>query len=68
MRENLGEISDKTLTMQLREMEEDQLLIRIVHPEVPPKVEYKLTDLGKSLETVFLALDNWGKNYIQQRK
>jgi DNA-binding HxlR family transcriptional regulator len=67
LREKLNEISDKTLTMQLREMEEDHLLIRIVHPEIPPKVEYKLTDLGKSLETVFLALDNWGKSYINQR-
>lgn len=63
----LHEISDKTLTVQLREMEEDNLLIRIVYPEVPPKVEYKLTDLGKSLESVFKALDDWGKEYIKNR-
>jgi len=67
LREKLGEISDKTLSAQLREMEEDQLLIRIVHPEVPPKVEYQLAELGKSLESVFLALDNWGKSYIKNR-
>lgn len=67
LRQSIGDISDKTLTAQLREMEQDNLLTRIVYPEVPPRVEYQLTDLGKSLESVFSALDAWGKNYISNR-
>ncbi|MGS2738927.1 winged helix-turn-helix transcriptional regulator [Sinomicrobium sp. M5D2P17] len=60
-------ISDKTLSAQLREMEEDHLLAREVFPVVPPKVEYRLTDMGRSLESIFVALEEWGKNYIRQR-
>lgn len=67
IRDAIGNISEKTLTAQLREMEEDGLLIRNVYPQVPPKVEYSLTELGRSLETVFLVLDNWGKDYIRNR-
>lgn len=63
----LNPISDKTLTVQLREMEEDNLLIRETFPLVPPRVEYRLTELGKSLEGIFVALDEWGKNFIDQR-
>ncbi|CAM3755379.1 MULTISPECIES: winged helix-turn-helix transcriptional regulator [Sphingobacterium] len=67
IKDRLDPISDKTLTAQLREMEEDSLIIREVFPVVPPKVEYQLTDLGKSLEEIFLALEKWGKTYINQR-
>ncbi|MGE8426960.1 MAG: winged helix-turn-helix transcriptional regulator [Sphingobacterium sp.] len=67
IKEQLDPISDKTLTAQLREMEEDNLIIRQVFPVIPPKVEYQLTDLGKSLEEIFLALEKWGKTYINQR-
>ena len=63
----LTDISEKTLTAQLREMEKDGILARIVFPEVPPRVEYQLTDLGHSLDHVFLSLENWGKEYIRQR-
>jgi DNA-binding HxlR family transcriptional regulator len=48
-------------------MEADGLLTRHVYPQVPPRVEYSLTELGKSLESVFEALDVWGKNYINER-
>jgi DNA-binding HxlR family transcriptional regulator len=64
----IPQMSDKTLTAQLKEMEADGLLIRQVYPEVPPKVEYRLTPLGRSLESVFTALDHWGKAYLDQRK
>jgi len=67
LRQFLEQISDKTLTAQLREMEQDGLLTRIVYPEIPPRVEYELTELGVQLEPVFFALDNWGKAYIQNK-
>lgn len=63
----ISQISDKTLTAQLKEMEADGLLIRQVYPEVPPKVEYRLTALGKSLADVFTSLDNWGRKYLDGR-
>jgi DNA-binding HxlR family transcriptional regulator len=64
----LEPISDKTLSTQLREMEEDGLVIRKVFAEVPPRVEYHLTELGQSLEAIFMALDQWGQQYISQQK
>lgn len=64
---SLGDISEKTLTAQLRELETDGIVSRTVYPEVPPRVEYTLTDLGRSLESVFSSLDDWGKAYIQQK-
>ena len=64
----LEPISDKTLSAQLREMEEDGLVVRKVFAEVPPRVEYHLTPLGDSLENIFLALDQWGKQYITLNK
>lgn len=67
IRDAIGDISEKTLTAQLREMEADGLLTRHVYPQVPPKVEYSLTALGKSLEGVFEALERWGRNYINER-
>ena len=68
IRNAIEHISEKTLTAQLREMEADGLLSRMVYPEVPPKVEYRLTQLGESVEAVFKALDSLGKNYIQSRE
>lgn len=64
----LEDISEKTLTAQLREMEQDGIITRIVYPEVPPRVEYQLTALGQSLQTVFDALTNWGMAYIKDKK
>ncbi|KIC93556.1 winged helix-turn-helix transcriptional regulator [Flavihumibacter solisilvae] len=65
---SLEDISEKTLTAQLREMEEDGIVTRIVYPEVPPRVEYQLTALGQSLQTVFDSLSNWGKAYIETNR
>ena len=56
-------ITQKMLTQQLREMERDGLVHREVYPEVPPKVEYSLTPLGRSLEPVVRAMCEWGVKY-----
>ncbi len=64
----LEDISEKTLTAQLREMEQDGIITRIVYPEVPPRVEYQLTALGQSLQTVFDALGSWGMACIEYKK
>lgn len=68
IRDAIGKISDKTLSAQLREMEQDNLLTRIVFSETPLRVEYQLTELGESLEPVFFALEEWGKHYLNTRK
>ena len=54
------------MTAQLREMEENGLLTRTVYAEVPPRVEYTLTDLGYSLKPILDAMWNWGENYKAQ--
>lgn len=56
-------ITQKMLTNQLRELEEDQLIHRKVYPEVPPKVEYSLTEYGESLIPVLRMMYDWGKEY-----
>ncbi|WP_334087386.1 MarR family transcription factor RrpB [Helicobacter typhlonius] len=56
-------ISQKVLTQNLRELEEAKLLKRKVYAEVPPRVEYSLTPLGQSLDSVLQSLELWGKSY-----
>lgn len=57
----------KMLTQQLREMESQCLIHREVYPVVPPKVEYSLTDLGKSLLPVLIAMRDWGAEYLRSK-
>lgn len=59
-------ITQKMLTNQLRELEEDQLILRKVYPVVPPRVEYSLTEHGESLMPVLKMMYTWGKNYGEQ--
>ncbi|TMV43414.1 winged helix-turn-helix transcriptional regulator [Paenibacillus mesophilus] len=59
-------ITQKMLTNQLRELEEDQLIFRKVYPVVPPRVEYSLTEHGESLMPVLKMMYNWGKQYGEQ--
>ena len=59
----LDGITQSTLTRQLRELEADGFLHREVYPEVPPRVEYTLTDLGRSLKPILDAMRNWGEAY-----
>lgn len=63
LKKSIGSVSQKVLTSQLRQMEESGLLTRTVYPEVPPRVEYTLTELGQSLRPVLDALKNWGEEY-----
>ena len=57
----LGTITSKVLTQRLRQLERDGLIRRQYHPEVPPRVEYEITDLGRSLAPVFAALGEWSE-------
>ena len=63
LRRSLGSVSQKVLTANLRQMECDGLVHRKVYPEVPPRVEYSLTETGKSLRPVIEAMRDWGSNY-----
>ena len=66
LEKSLGNISQKVLTANLRAMEENGLLIRTVYAQVPPKVEYTLTDTGYSLKPVLDAMVQWGIKYQLQ--
>lgn len=63
LKKSIGHVTQKVLTAQLREMEANGLLIRTVYAEVPPRVEYTLTDLGYSLKPVLDAMWDWGEEY-----
>ena len=66
LKKSIGHVSQKVLTAQLREMEASGLLTRTVYAEVPPRVEYSLTALGKSLKPILDAMWTWGENYKAQ--
>ena len=59
----LPNITQKTLTMQLRELESDNIIYRKIYAEVPPKVEYGLTKLGESVKPILSSMCEWGKFY-----
>ena len=63
LKKSIGGVSQKVLTAQLRQMEESGLLTRKVYPEVPPRVEYTLTELGYSLKPILDAMWTWGEEY-----
>ena len=63
LRKSIGSVSQKVLTTQLRQMEQCGLVIRTVYAEVPPRVEYTLTELGYSLKPVLDAMVTWGTEY-----
>ncbi len=63
LQKNLDGISQKVLTDSLRSMEADGIITRTVYPEVPPRVEYALSDLGQSLQPILDAMKAWGEDY-----
>jgi DNA-binding HxlR family transcriptional regulator len=64
--ELVGGISQKMLTQTLRQMERDGLVIRTVHPVIPPKVEYRLTEMGLTLAEAFCGVWIWAENNIER--
>jgi DNA-binding HxlR family transcriptional regulator len=62
----IPQATPKMLTQQLRELEADDLIARKVYPVVPPKVEYSLTDFGKSLQPILYAMYDWGTGYMER--
>lgn len=63
LKKSVGKVSQKVLTAQLRDMEQSGLVNRKVYAEVPPRVEYSLTELGQSLKPILDAMSNWGEGY-----
>ncbi|MBR3840657.1 MAG: helix-turn-helix transcriptional regulator [Erysipelotrichales bacterium] len=61
-------ISQKVLTDNLRAMEKDGILTRTVYPEVPPRVEYALSELGESMRPIIKSLEAWGIDYLENYK
>ena len=66
LKKSIGTVSQKVLTAQLRDMEEKKLLVRKVYAEVPPRVEYTLTETGYSLKPILDAMSAWGEAYKAQ--
>ena len=66
LQKSIDGISQKVLTEALRSMEADGLVIRKAYPEVPPRVEYSLTELGESMRPIIKSMENWGMAYKEQ--
>ena len=67
LKASIGSITQKVLTANLRDMEQQGLVIRTVFPEVPPRVEYSLTETGHSLKPILDAMLIWGEDYKNKR-
>ena len=65
LRSRIPKATPKMLTQQLRELEEQDLIHREVYPVIPPKVEYSLTQTGRSLLPILVAMRDWGANYLR---
>lgn len=66
LRRMMPAVTQRMLTLQLRELEEHGVIARTVYPEVPPRVEYALTDFGRTLQPVLAGLRDWGLAYLHQ--
>ncbi len=67
LHKGLEGISQKVLTDSLRQMEADGIITRTVYPEVPPRVEYALSELGESMRPILMAMQEWGNSFKAQR-
>lgn len=68
LKRSMPGVTQKMLTNQLRDLEEEDIVQRVVYPQVPPKVEYSITDYGKSLEPILRAMHDWGTNHYVHKK
>lgn len=68
LKKDLNGISQKVLTDSLRSMEADGIVNRTVYPEVPPRVEYSLSELGESMRPIIKSMETWGLEYKKQQK
>jgi DNA-binding HxlR family transcriptional regulator len=66
LQRRIGSITPKVLTQRLRQMERDGLVVRTYHPEVPPRVEYEISELGRSLAPLFAALAEWSAENMEK--
>jgi len=66
LRRLLPGVTQRMLTLHLRELEKDGLVVRDVYPEVPPRVEYSLSELGRSLTPILTQLGDWGREYEEK--
>ena len=66
LQKSIDGISQKALTEALRSMEADGIVSRTVYPEVPPRVEYSLTELGESMRPIIKSMESWGMAYKEQ--
>lgn len=67
LKNRLTGISERILVLKLKELEQDNLIKRIVHAQVPPKVEYELTELGKSFKEILVLMDKWGESNLKKQ-
>lgn len=66
LRRLVPDVTQRMLTKQLRELEADQIIFRNVYPEVPPRVEYSMTEFGETLCPILTVLQQWGTKYIDK--
>ena len=64
LRRLIPNITQRMLTLQLRQLEEAKLITRTVYPVIPPKVEYNLTELGQTLSPILIGLKTWGEDHL----
>jgi DNA-binding HxlR family transcriptional regulator len=67
LRRLIPSVTQRMLTLQLRELEKHEIILRKIYPQVPPKVEYSLTDSGKKLKPILLSLREWGNQIINKK-
>lgn len=68
LQRDLPGITQKMLTKQLRELEDEDIISRVVYPQVPPKVEYSITEYGKTLEPILMDMHEWGMKHTLHKQ
>lgn len=68
LRRLIPSVTQRMLTLQLRELEKDEIIVRKIYPQVPPKVEYSLTKSGQTLKPILLALRKWGSQIMNKEQ